>query len=250
MQFLNDPLSFFLFYIALFFLIIVGRYFIAAGVFYYYYYIKHQERFRPQRLSRRGPKKEQMKKEIRWSLISSAIFAVAGALIFYLYTRDLTAIYTGFSLIDLWYVPLSLLVVLLIHETYYYWIHRWMHRPGIYRQVHKVHHASLTPTPWAAFSFHPWEAALEAIILPVILLLIPLHLYAVLAYLVFMTLSSVINHLDIEIYPESFQKHKLGRLFIGATHHHYHHSEFNTNYGLYFTFWDKWMNTESEKMEH
>ncbi len=246
----NDPVKFFSFYIAVFFLIIVARYFLAAGVFYYYYYVKHLERFKPKRLSKRDFRKGQLKKEIKWSLISSVIFAVAGALVFYLYNKDLTAIYNGFSLNDIWYIPLSLILVLLIHETYYYWIHRWMHKPRIYRKVHKVHHDSLTPTPWTAFSFHPWEAVLEAIILPVILLIIPMHLYAVLFYLIFMTLSSVINHLDIEIYPESFQKNKIGRYFIGATHHHYHHSEFNTNYGLYFTFWDRWMETESEKMEY
>ena len=244
-----NPVSFFLFYLLLFFLIIVARYFLAAGVFYYYYYVRHLEKFKPKRLSKREFKKDQVKKEIKWSLISSAIFAVAGALVFYLFTNELTAIYTEFSLTDLWYIPLSFIMALLIHETYYYWIHRWMHRPGIYKKVHKVHHDSLTPTPWTAFSFHPWEASLEAMIIPVILLIIPMHLYVVVFYLVFMTISSVINHLDIEIYPESFLKNKIGRNFIGATHHHYHHSEFHTNYGLYFTFWDKWMQTESSKMK-
>lgn len=63
-----------------------------------------------------------------------------------------------------------------------------------------------------------------------------------------MTISSVINHLDIEIYPEAFQKSRFGQLFIGASHHHYHHSEYKTNYGLCCTLWDKWMGTESAKM--
>jgi len=26
-----------------------------------------------------------------------------------------------------------------------------------------------------------------------------------------------------------------------------HHEKFNGNYGLYFTFWDKWMKTEFEE---
>lgn len=250
MEFLNNTPSFLLFYFLLFFMIIVGRYFIAAGVFYYYFYVKHQKKFNPRRLSRREFTENQIKKEIKWSLTSSAIFAIAGVLIFYLYTKNLTSIYTEFSFKDIWYIPVSLILVLLIHETYYYWIHRWMHKPEIYRKVHKVHHDSLTPTPWTAFSFHPWEAALEAIILPLILLIIPIHLYTLVAYLVLMTISSVINHLDIEVYGEAFQKNEFGKHFIGATHHHYHHAEFNTNYGLYFTFWDKWMKTESRKMEN
>ena len=64
-----------------------------------------------------------------------------------------------------------------------------------------------------------------------------------------MTVSSVVNHLDIEIYPLWFQKSRFGQQFIGATHHHHHHTEFLTNDGLYFTFWDKIMNTESRKMK-
>tara|TARA_R100001369_G_scaffold29172_4_gene52735 strand:- start:224548 stop:225309 length:762 start_codon:yes stop_codon:yes gene_type:complete len=249
---MEDPLrlfSYFLVYILIFFLILVLRYFLAAGLFYHHYYIKNKEKFQSKKLSKRPYKKGQLKKEIKWSLISSIIFAITGSLLFFLYKHGYTQIYVEFSINDLWYFPFSLVVVLLIHETYYYWIHRWMHSPSIYRRVHKVHHDSLTPSPWTAFSFHPWEAVMEALILPIILISIPLHFSAVVFYLMFMTISSVINHLDIEIYSEKLQKSFFGKVFIGATHHHFHHSEFNTNYGLYFTFWDQWMNTESDKMK-
>jgi sterol desaturase/sphingolipid hydroxylase (fatty acid hydroxylase superfamily) len=120
-----------------------------------------------------------------------------------------------------------------------------MHNPKVFRKIHKVHHDSLVPSPWTAFSFHPWESLLEAIVVPVILLFLPVHPIVIGVYLIFMTLSSVINHLDIEIYPKVFMKSRLGKMFIGATHHHFHHAEFKTNFGLYFTFWDRFMNTES-----
>ncbi|MCM4155947.1 sterol desaturase family protein [Gramella sp. AN32] len=243
-------ISEFLLYIFIFFLILVVRYFIAAGFFYYYYYIKNKEKFQPKKLSTRPYKKAQFKSEIKWSLISSVIFAITGAFLFFLYQKGFTQIYLDLNPKDIWYFPLSLIVAPLIHETYYYWLHRWMHKPWIYRKVHKVHHDSLTPSPWTAFSFHPWEAILEAIILPLLLILLPLHISVVVLYLLIMTVSSVINHLDIEIYSEKFQKSLFGKMLIGATHHHFHHAEFKTNYGLYFTFWDKWMNTESEKMNN
>lgn len=54
-----------------------------------------------------------------------------------------------------------------------------------------------------------------------------------------------INHLNTELYPRDFNRHWLGRWLIGATHHSLHHTQFRFNYGLYFTFWDKWMRTES-----
>lgn len=241
----NSP-GIFLIYVLIFFIAILLRYLIAAGVFYWYYFVAKSEKFREKRLSRRGFRKGQIKNEIIYSVKSSAIFAAVGAGTYWLWHNGHTAIYLDPAQFGYWYLPVSLLIILLLHETYYYWVHRWMHHPKVFRRVHKVHHDSLTPTPWTAFSFHPWEGLIEALVLPAILIFLPVNIYVLGFYLVFMTLSSVINHLDIEIYPESFQKSRLGKEFIGATHHHYHHSEFNTNFGLYFTFWDRLMGTESE----
>jgi len=236
-------------YILIFFAILLLRYFSTAGFFYAYYSRVKKNPSTQKILSQRPPKKEQVKKEIYWSIISSAIFAFFGALTYWLWLNNYTAIYVNPAEFGYWYLPLSLLIVLLVHETYYYWLHRAMHYPKIYKIVHKVHHQSLSTTPWTAFSFHPWESVLEALIVPVILLIIPINIYVLLFYLIFMTFSSVVNHLDIEIYPVWFRKSTFGKLWIDATHHHYHHKEFNTNYGLYFTFWDKLMGTESRKME-
>ena len=234
----------FLIYILIFFVAILLRYFVAAGVFYWYYYVLRQEKFAGKRLSRRGGKKGQIRKEIIYSIKSSAIFAAVGAGTFWLWQKGLTVVYLDISTYGYWYLPVSLLLVFLIHETYYYWVHRAMHHPRIFKYVHKVHHDSLAPTPWTAFSFHPWESVIEALILPVILIFVPVNIFVLGFYLLAMTVSSVVNHLDIEIYPQSFLKSRIGKYFIGATHHHYHHAEFHTNYGLYFTFWDRWMGTE------
>ncbi len=244
----NSP-GIFLIYILIFFLAILLRYFIAAGIFYGYYYVLHSKKYSKKRLSSRGTKKDQLKKEIIWSIKSSLIFAAFGAITYWLWQNGWTAIYLDINEYPLWYLPVSLMIILLLHETYYYWVHRWMHHPKVFRYVHKVHHDSLAPTPWTAFSFHPWESLIEALIVPLILVFLPVNIFVIGFYLLFMTVSSVINHLDIEIYPEAFQKSAVGKEFIGATHHHYHHKEFLTNYGLYFTFWDRIMGTESVQMQ-
>ena len=77
-----------------------------------------------------------------------------------------------------------------------------------------------------------------------------MHLYVLIVQLTIMTFSSVINHLNIEVYPKNFHKHVPGRWLIGATHHSLHHKQFKYNYGLYFTFWDKWKSTESPLYEN
>ncbi|WP_313504448.1 sterol desaturase family protein [Kaistella carnis] len=239
----------FLAYVLIFFIILLIRYFATAGFFYAFYLKVKKSNTDKKILSKRPLKKEQVKKEIYWSVISSAIFAFFGAVTYLLYLNQFTSIYLDPAQYGYWYLPLSLVIVLLLHETYYYWVHRAMHFPKIYKVVHKVHHQSLSTTPWTAFSFHPWESIIEALIVPIILIVVPVNIYVLLFYLILMTFSSMINHLDIEVYPESFRKSAFGKLWIDATHHHYHHKEFNTNYGLYFTFWDKLMGTESRKMD-
>ncbi len=246
----NNTLAILLIYASIFFFAIVFRYFVAAGIFYYYFYVKNFGKYDKRRLSKRLANREQLRKEIIWSIKSSAVFALFGAGTYWLWVKGYTAIYLIPDLYGYWYLPVSLIIISLIHETYYYWVHRWMHHPKVFRIVHKVHHDSRIPTPWTAFSFHPWESLIEAVILPLILIFLPVNIYVLGVYLLVMTVSSVVNHLDIEIYPLWFQKSKFGKLFIGATHHHHHHTEFMTNYGLYFTFWDKLMATESRKMDH
>lgn len=241
---ITSPGSFLLF-VSIFSIAIILRYFLAAGIFYFYYYVLKSGIYCHRRLSKVKVTSSQIKLEIRWSIISSVVFGVAGTIAFWLWQEGHTAVYLDIDRYGYWYLPVSLIIAMLIHETYYYWVHRWMHHPSVFRVVHKAHHDSLSPTPWTAFSFHPWESVVEAIILPLILMTVPLHPVVIGIHLLIMTISSVVNHLDIEIYPRRFQEHPIGKLFIGATHHHHHHKEFRTNFGLYFTFWDKWMGTES-----
>lgn len=245
---LSDPLWF---VVATFvvFAVVIGRYFVIAGLFYYVFYKWSGQKWKERKINNRDYKEGQFKKEVGWSMLTAFIFAVTGALMGLLWQKGYTKIYEDVQDYPLWWLPLSLLIALLTHETYYYWLHRWMHHPAVFKIVHKVHHDSNITSPWTAFSFHPLEGVLQAVFLPVLLLVMPMHLYVLILHLTLMTFSSVINHLDIEIYPKGFHKNFFGRWLIGATHHSLHHKQFKYNYGLYFTFWDKWKKTESPAFE-
>jgi Delta7-sterol 5-desaturase len=219
----------------LMFLVIVGRYFLIAGLFQVWFHGFRKEKW----LS------SQYYRELKWSVITSLIFAFAGAMTAVLWQKGYTRLYANLYQYSLFYLPLSLIVSMLIHETYYYWLHRWMHRPKVFKLLHKVHHDSNTTSAWTAFSFHPLEGFFQAIILPITILALPMHAYVLLLQLTIMTISSVINHLEIETYPANFHKHFIGKWLIGATHHSLHHKQFKYNFGLYFTFWDKLKKTES-----
>lgn len=124
-----------------------------------------------------------------------------------------------------------------------------MHQPRIFSILHRVHHDSNITSPWTAFSFHPLEALLQAVFLPALLVIMPMHISVRLIHLSLMTITSVVNHLDIEIYSKKFHRNVVGRWLIGATHHALHHKHFRYNFGFYFTFWDKWKKTESPEYE-
>lgn len=243
----SNPFMFMLLMIILF-IIISGRYFLVAGMFYAVCYLWFPEKYRHRKLSDRAYSKNQFKKEIKYSLLSSVIFTFTGAIALLLWQYNLTKVYIDFHSYPLWYLPLSLLIYMLLQETYYYWSHRWMHIPKVFRIVHKVHHDSKIASPFTAFSFHPLEALIQAVFLPILILFIPIHLYILIFLLVIMSLSSVMNHLDIELYPARW-KNNVSKWIIGATHHSLHHKYYKFNFGLYFTFWDRLKKTENKKFE-
>ena len=244
----SQPL-WFLIITAVLFLIITGRYFIVAGLFYLVFYIWFFERWALRKINSKNYKKTQFRIEVMWSMVTALIFSIAGAVTVILWQKGYTKVYTNIADYGWWYLPTSLMVFMMLHETYYYWLHRWMHIPRIFKIVHKVHHNSNITSPFTAFSFHPIEGLLQAIFLPTMLMILPMHYYVIIIQLTIMTISSVINHLDIEIYPAGFHKNPIAKWLIGASHHSLHHKQFKYNYGLYFTFWDKIKNTESPEYE-
>lgn len=242
----TDPLTFTAL-TGLMFLMVVFRYTLVAGIFYVVFYIIDPKDFRSRKVLAPTKDKKQYQREVMWSTLTSLFFALAGAGMVVLWQKGYTAIYEDINQYGWWWLPISFLIAALIHETYYYWLHRWMHRPKVYRLIHKVHHDSHITSPWTSFSFHPGEGVLQSVIIPLVILFLPMHYWTIVTLLTFMTLTSAINHSNVEIYPKGFHKHWLGKWMIGATHHSLHHTEYRFNFGLYFTFWDKWMKTESKK---
>lgn len=131
----------------------------------------------------------------------------------------------------------------LIHDTYFYWMHRLIHHPALFRVVHLVHHKSTNPSPFAAYAFHPFEAILEAGIFVVFVLTIPVHKFHLIFFFLFQIVYNIYGHLGWELYPKGFSRHWLGKWINTSVNHNQHHQYFKGNYGLYFLFWDRWMGT-------
>lgn len=187
----------------------------------------------------------QMRREIGWSLASAAIYGIpAGVVAWGWQNRGWTQIYTNWSDWPLWYLPVSVLLYLIAHDTWFYWTHRWMHRPRLFRIAHAVHHASRPPTAWAAMSFHPIEAVTGAVVIPALVFVLPIHVGALGFVLGIMTVMGVTNHMGWELFPRAMWRGPLGAWLITASHHQKHHAQYGCNYGLYFRFWDRLCGTD------
>lgn len=219
--------------------VIVGvRYLVTSGGFALW----TARRF-PQRLA---GQQAQVRREIGWSLASAAIYGIpAGIVAWGWQQRGWTRIYPGLHDYPLWWIPLSILTFLVAHDTWFYWTHRWMHRPAPFRIAHAVHHASKPPTAWAAMSFHPAEALSGAVVIPLLVFVVPIHVAALGAVLAIMTVMGVTNHMGWEMFPAKFVHGRAGQWLITASHHELHHQRYRCNYGLYFRVWDRMCGTDA-----
>ena len=218
--------------------LIVGvRYLLTSGAFALATKVKH-----PGLYAKLTP---QIRREILWSLASAAIYGVPAGVVAWGWDKQgWTLIYTDIAAYPLWWWPDSILLALFVHDTWFYWTHRLMHRPWWFRVAHKVHHDSRPPTAWTAMSFHPWEAVTGAIVIPALVLLIPMHISALAVVLSVMTLMGITNHMGWELFPRFMVNGALGNWLITATHHQRHHDDYRGNYGLYFRLWDKMCGTD------
>jgi lathosterol oxidase len=217
--------------------IVALRYLATSGLFAW-----ATERVKPGFYAKLGP---QIRKEIGWSLASAAIYgAPAGVVAWGWQNLGWTRIYGNWTDYPLWYAPISVLAYLFAHDTWFYWTHRYMHRPRPFRIAHAVHHASRPPTAWAAMSFHPIEALTGAVVIPALVFLIPIHVAMLGLVLAIMTVMGVTNHMGWEVFPRALVHSRLGNWLITASHHQRHHESYQCNYGLYFRFWDRLCGTD------
>ncbi len=235
--------------------IIAVRYLMISGLVYWLLWVRHKPdpdnaASGPLKLMAGEPDRSVVKGEIVYSLLSSFIYSAPAAYVFELWRLGGTAVYLDIALYGWLYVPVSVLVYLALQDTYFYWTHRVMHHRRVFSWMHRVHHRSRPPTPWAAFSFHPYEAVVGAVFLPLLALFVPIHVGAIAFILTLMTVAAVLNHSGYEVLPRSWLRGWLGRVLITAAHHDLHHKHFNTNYALYFRCWDQLCGTDRFEGEY
>jgi Delta7-sterol 5-desaturase len=221
-----------------------GRYLIAASLTFAIVWMLQRSRIKDRKIQTRTATKKEMRREFLQSVQSALVYTFGAA--FLIWGREEGYFYdifgAGFGLkIDL----LILAAIIIGHDAYFYWVHRIMHHPKLFKHFHRAHHRSITPTPWAAYSFAIPEAFVMFMFVPIWQFFVPTPGWVMFVWLNFQIIRNAMGHAGFEFMPRWWLSTPLTRWINTTVHHDLHHNgSFNHNYGLYFTFWDKVMRTE------
>lgn len=220
-----------------------GRYVVGAGGFALLGLALMRSRWAVRKIQARSATGADIARELATSLRSVFVYAA-------LFTPVLWAKSNGYAAPALAHasgpvVAAYVAVLLVAHDGWFYWMHRLLHDPRLFKRWHRTHHRSVTPTPFAAYAFDWREAVAEAGFFALWQLIVPTPWLALFIVLGLSILRNAWGHLGIELHPVWFADHPVFGLLTTTTHHDLHHAgRFDRNYGLYFTWWDRLMGTE------
>jgi len=191
------------------------------------------------------------------SLVPIAVKAAIFSLIEWLEHRGWGRLYSGpldVSPAGLAYLALCIALLDYLHDAWFFWTHRLLHVPFLYRYVHFIHHESREPTPFSGYSFHAVEAALVFANEVLVCFLFPMHSGFHRAYHLFMSLVHCGGHAGYEIHPfiptieqavwVLLRGNALAPGLNTVLHHELHHKQPQGHFSLYFTHWDRLCGTE------
>ena len=176
----------------------------------------------------------QIRDNMFWSLGSGVFFWTAYEVLMFWALANGYVPLLSWAANPVWFIALFLLIPLW-ESFYFYWIHRMIHLPFLYKHVHSLHHRNINVGPWSGMSMHPVEHAiyLGSVFIHLIVGAHPVH---ILYHLQYFTLTAVTTHTGFQ----GLLMKDRNRLNLGTFHHQMHHRYFECNYGGLEMPWDKW----------
>lgn len=145
-----------------------------------------------------------------------------------------------------WSFPLMFVVCLVLFDAWFYWGHRILHLPSLYKW-HVPHHRSVAPTVWSNDSSTTIDTLIEHSFYFVVWFVLPVPALSVFALRLFDQISGMVGHSGFEYFAS--KSSRWPSPLICTTFHDLHHSQFHYNYGNFFSFWDRVMGTVHPKYD-
>jgi len=147
------------------------------------------------------------------------------------------------TVVSIWIIVSQVLFAFVIDDVWFYFFHRWLHENKfMLKNVHAIHHRATTPFPLEYLYAHPleWMLGMIGVVIAfaLILLVMPINIYALWGFGLLRNLHEIHIHSDLEL-P------LLSKLpFLSKTKHHDdHHSKLSGNYASTFDWMDKIFNS-------
>ena len=172
-----------------------------------------------------------------WSLASGITCVTVYVVLWFWAAANGWAATTTWSEGPVWYVVWFMLMPMW-GSFHFYWVHRLLHQPRLYKLAHALHHRNVNVGPWSGISMHPIEHAIyfSSLLIHFVVPTSPLH---ILFHVYTFTLHPICSHSGFDGLLASGQK----RAQLGDFFHQLHHRYFECNYGTVEMPWDKWFGT-------
>ena len=169
-----------------------------------------------------------------WTLVSGVpIWTAYEVLLLWAYASGHIAL-VSFAEHPFGFVLLFFLVPF-IHEVGFYFAHRSLHWPPLYKVAHKLHHRNSNPGPWSGLSMHPIEHIVyfSTILLFFVIPAHPIHMINLASRL---GLAPAQGHTGFD----RMQTGENSSVDISYYAHYLHHKYFEVNYADGMVPLDKW----------
>jgi len=167
----------------------------------------------------------QVKDNIFWSIISGCtIWSLYECLILWMYASERIQVISWNE--NPLYLILCIFVMPFAGGVHFYFIHRFLHVPKIYKIAHAVHHRNVNTGPWTGISMHPLEHIPYFSFL-LLWLLIPVNPYIITLTGLFWGIGPAQSHAGFD----KLVLFKNKTLELSDYFHHLHHKHFELNYG-------------------
>ncbi len=225
-------------------------YFVVVGVFFLLLWVWGERRFMGRRIqAKRRVDRKQILHEVKHTMFVLMIGSLSAVAVSLLYASGATRLTTDAASVGWPMIMASCVGLLLLNDAWFYFWHRMLHHPKLFRHIHAVHHKSVDVNPFSSYSFHWLEGfILGAWVIPV-LLFVPIYLPMLGAIQAIGLANNVMSHLGYEFFPRWLLRVPLLRWINTSTFHNLHHTSSRGNYALMFRFWDRMLNTELPNYE-
>ncbi len=231
-------------WIAQVWLVNMGMMIVVAGGLHWLFYTRKAQgdrlKFdkRPQgRSNRLWTFSDQVRDNMFWSLSSGVAQLTAFQVVILWAMANGYAPVITFADNPVWFV-LALILLPIWSALHFYWVHRLLHVPFLYRHVHSLHHRNVNIGPWSGLSMHPVEHLLyfSSLLIHLIVASHPIHLVF---HVIYQGPGAAMTHTG---YEDLLIRDKR-RLALGTFYHQLHHRYYECNYGNQEMPWDRWFGT-------